>query len=109
MDTSRIPSQATRIDLFDFSSPQMRAFHMSWFAFFIAFVGWFGVAPLMVAVREDLDLTKAQVGNAVIASVAVTVIARPVVGWVADRVGPRRAYTGLLLGGSLPVMAIGLA
>ncbi|MYD65359.1 MAG: MFS transporter [Chloroflexi bacterium] len=87
----------------------MRAFHMSWFAFFLAFFGWFGIAPLMVIVRDDLDLTKTQIGNTIIASVAVTIVARLVIGWLSDRVGPRRAYTWLLIAGSLPVMGIGLA
>ncbi|MYE31274.1 MAG: MFS transporter [Chloroflexi bacterium] len=87
----------------------MRAFHMSWFAFFLAFFGWFGIAPLMVIVREDLDLTKTQIGNTIIASVAVTIVARLVIGWLSDRIGPRRAYTWLLIVGSIPVMGIGLA
>jgi NNP family nitrate/nitrite transporter-like MFS transporter len=109
LDTERIGNRATRIDLFSWSSIQMRTFHVTWFAFFLAFFGWFGIAPLMVVVREDLDLTKAQVGNTVIASVAVTIVARLLVGWLSDRIGPRRAYTWLLLLGSLPVMGIGLA
>ena len=109
MDSTRIQHQATRIDLFSFQSAQMRAFHTTWFAFFLAFFGWFGIAPLMAVVREDLDLSKAQVGNTVIASVAITVVARLVIGRLADRVGPRRAYTWLLIFGSLPVMGIGLA
>ncbi|MDE2696691.1 MAG: MFS transporter [Chloroflexota bacterium] len=87
----------------------MRAFHMSWFAFFLAFFGWFGIAPLMVIVRDDLDLTKTQIGNTIIASVAVTIVARLVIGWLSDRIGPRRAYTWLLIVGSIPVMGIGLA
>ena len=82
---------------------------MSWWAFFLCFIGWFGIAPLMAVVREDLHLTKAQIGNTVIASVAITVIARLFTGWVLDRVGPRRTYTALLIFGALPVMGIGLA
>ena len=82
---------------------------MTWFAFFVAFFGWFGVAPLMAVVREDLELTTAQVSNTVIASVAITVLARLVIGRVVDRYGPRRTYAALLLLGSLPVMGIGLA
>ena len=101
--------KATRINLFDFRSPQMRAFHMSWFAFFLCFFAWFGIAPLMKVVREELALTPAQVGNTIIASVAVTVLARLAIGWLCDRIGPRLAYTGLLLLGSIPVMCIGLA
>ncbi|HXE54102.1 MAG TPA: MFS transporter, partial [Tepidisphaeraceae bacterium] len=49
------------------------------------------------------------VGNLVIASVAATVVARLVVGWLCDRIGPRLAYSGLLVIGSVPVMCVGLA
>lgn len=102
-------NKATRIELFNFSKPQMRAFHVTWFAFFLCFIGWFGIAPLMAVVREDLGLTKAQVGNTIIASVAITILARLVFGWLCDRIGPRLSYTILLLFGSLPLMGIGLA
>ena len=43
----------------------MRTFHTTWFAFFLAFFGWFGIAPLMAIVREDLMLTKAEIGNTI--------------------------------------------
>ncbi len=101
--------QAVRIQLSDFKTPQMRAFHLSWFAFFLCFFGWFGIAPLMAVVREELNLTKEQIGNTIIASVAITVIARLGIGWLSDRIGPRRAYSALLVLGSFPVMGIGLA
>lgn len=106
MDSRR---KATRIDLFSFSTPQMRAFHMSWFSFLVCFLAWFGIAPMMKVIRAELKLTPAQVGNLVIASVAATVIARLVVGWLCDRIGPRLAYSGLLVIGSVPVMCVGLA
>lgn len=101
--------KATRIRLLDFRSAPMRAFHLSWVAFFLSFVAWLGIAPLMAVVRDDLKLTKAQVGNTVIASVAITIFARFLTGWLCDRFGPRRTYTALLLLGALPVMGIGLA
>jgi MFS transporter, NNP family, nitrate/nitrite transporter len=101
--------KATRVRLADFSSAPMRAFHMSWFAFFICFFGWFGLAPLMPVIRSEFHLTKAQIGNLTIASVAITVIVRALIGFVCDRVGPRRAYTWLLIAGSLPVMFVGFA
>ncbi len=104
-----IKNKATRIDLFSLRTPQMRAFHMSWFAFFLCFFAWFGIAPLMPVVRKELGLTPAQVGNTIIASVAITILARLVIGWLCDRIGPRKTYTYLLLVGSIPVMAIGLA
>jgi NNP family nitrate/nitrite transporter-like MFS transporter len=104
-----IMGKAARIRLADFSSPPMRAFHMTWFAFFLAFFGWFGIAPLMAVVREDLGLTRTQIADTIIASVAITVLVRLVMGRLCDRIGPRRAYSGLLILGSLPVMGIGLA
>jgi NNP family nitrate/nitrite transporter-like MFS transporter len=102
-------NKATRIKLLSLARPHMRTFHMTWFAFFLAFFGWFGIAPLMALVREDLNLTQTQIGNTIIASVAITIVARLVIGWLCDRIGPRLAYTGLLVLGSIPVMAIGLA
>lgn len=104
-----LKNKATSIRLASFSTAPMRAFHMSWFAFFICFFGWFGLAPLMPVIREELHLTKAQIGNLTIASVAITVIVRALIGFLCDRIGPRRAYTWLLILGSLPVMAVGLS
>jgi NNP family nitrate/nitrite transporter-like MFS transporter len=102
-------AKAVSIRLFEFRSPAMRAFHMTWLAFFLCFFGWFGIAPLMAMVRDEFHLTKTQIGNTVIASVAVTVIARLLIGWLCDRIGPRRCYAALLGLGALPVMGIGLA
>ena len=102
-------NKATRIRLTDFKTPQMRAFHITWFAFFLCFFGWFGIAPLMAVVREELLLTKAQVGNTIIASVAITVLVRLLIGPLCDRYGARLVYSALLILGSLPVMGIGLA
>ncbi|MAY71866.1 MAG: MFS transporter [Halomonas sp.] len=102
-------NKANRIRLFSFSTPQMRAFHFSWFAFHLCFFGWFGIAPLMAVVRDDLGLTKTQIGNTIIASVAITVIVRLAIGVLCDRIGPRLAYTWLLCLGAIPVMSIGFA
>ncbi|WFM71331.1 MFS transporter [Halomonas sp. CKK8] len=104
-----IRNKANRIRLFTLKTPQMRAFHFSWFAFHLCFFGWFGIAPLMAVVRDDLGLTKTQIGNTIIASVAITVVVRLLIGVLCDRIGPRKAYTWLLCLGSLPVMAIGFA
>jgi NNP family nitrate/nitrite transporter-like MFS transporter len=104
-----IQGKATKIRLFSLRTPQMRAFHMSWFAFFLCFFAWFGIAPLMKVVRAEMGLTKEQIGWCIIGSVAVTVLARLFIGWLCDRIGPRLAYTWLLLLGSLPVMGVGLA
>ena len=97
------------LNLFSLSTRQIRAFHMSWFAYFLAFFGWFGIAPLMPIIRDDLQLTTSQLGNTVIASVAISIIARPAAGWLCDRYGPRLTYTGLLCLGAIPLIGVGLS
>lgn len=102
-------AKATKINLLDFKSVQMRTFHITWLTFFLCFFGWFGIAPLMPVIREDLNLTKSQIGNIIIASVAITIFARLLFGWLCDKIGPRISYTILLLVGSIPVMLIGFS
>ena len=105
-------SKATKIDLFSFKTPQMRAFHVTWFAFFLCFFGWFGIVPMMKGdngVIATLGLSPAQVGNSVIAAVSLTIIARLIIGPMCTRFGSRKVYTFLLVLGSLPVMGVGLA
>ena len=40
--------KATRIDLFSFSTPQMRAFHITWMAFFVCFFAWFAAVSVLL-------------------------------------------------------------
>lgn len=98
--------RATRIQLLNFSSIPMRAFHLSWMAFFVCFFAWFAVAPLMPIIRNDLGLTKDQIANINIAAVMVTILVRLIVGPLCDKFGARLTYTWLLVIGSLPVMGI---
>jgi len=102
-------AKAERIRLFDFSTPPMRAFHMSWMAFFLCFFAWFGIAPLMPIIRTELALSKDQIGWCIIGSVALTTFGRLFVGWLCDKWGPRLTYSVLLIFCSIPVMGIGLA
>ena len=74
--------KATSIRLLDFQTPPMRAFHMTWFAFFLCFFAWFGIAPLMSVVRDELHLTRDQIGWCIIGSVAITIFARLFIGWL---------------------------
>ncbi|HEY4287912.1 MAG TPA: MFS transporter [Puia sp.] len=98
-----------RIRLFSLDTLQMRTFHITWLMFFVCFFGWFGLAPLMPAIRADLGLSKAQVGNTIIASVSSTIIARLLIGKLCDRLGPRKTAVRLLLVGSIPVLLAGMA
>jgi MFS transporter, NNP family, nitrate/nitrite transporter len=101
--------RATRLQLLDFTTIPMRAFHLTWMAFFVCFFAWFAVAPLMPAIRADLGLTPAQIANINIAAVCVTILVRVVIGPLCDRYGPRLTYTWLLALGALPVIAIAFA
>ena len=98
-----------KIRIFSLGSIQMRSFHVTWLMFFVCFFGWFGLAPLMPTIRADLHLTKAQVGNTIIASVSSTIIARLIIGRLCDTWGPRKTAIRLLLIGSLPVFLVGLS
>ena len=99
----------SRLNIFSLKGVQMKTFHITWLTFFFCFFAWFGIAPLMPLVSESLHLTKAQKGNAAIAAVSATIIARLIVGRLTDKYGPRKVYTWLLVICSLPVMFIGLA
>lgn len=96
--------KATRIDLLSLKTVQMRTFHLTWLAFFLCFFGWFAHAPLMSAtIGPDLGLSKAQKITAFMASVGVTIFARLIIGYLCDRIGPRKAYVGLLCFGAAAV------
>ena len=101
--------KATRIDLFSFTTPQMRAFHITWLAFFVCFFAWFAAAPLMPLIKDEFGLSKDQIANINIASVAVTILVRLIIGPLCDKYGPRRTYTWLLAVGSIPVFGLAFA
>lgn len=107
--TQTTSGKLSRLRIFSFSGVQMRTFHVTWLTFFVCFFGWFGIAPLMPIIREDLGLTKPQIGNAIIAAVSMTIFARLLIGRLCDTIGPRLTYTGLLVLGAIPVMGVGLS
>jgi NNP family nitrate/nitrite transporter-like MFS transporter len=99
----------TKLNVLSGKGIQMKTFHITWLTFFVCFFGWFGLAPLMPTIKEDLHLDKGQIGNIIIASVSATIIARLLIGRLCDTWGPRKTYTLLLLIGAIPVMCVGLA
>ena len=101
--------KATRIELLSLRTPQMRAFHLTWMAFFVCFFAWFACAPLMPVLKGEFGLTPDQIANINIAAVAVTILVRLAIGPLCDRFGPRRAYTGLLALGAIPVLGVAMA
>lgn len=109
MQQASLQQPLTKLKIFSLSGVQMKTFHVTWLTFFVCFFGWFGLAPLMPTIKENLNLDKSQIGNIVIASVSGTIIARLLIGKLCDTWGPRKTYTALLLIGSIPVMCVGLA
>jgi MFS transporter, NNP family, nitrate/nitrite transporter len=97
----------SKLNIFSLKGVQMKTFHITWFTFFCCFFAWFGMAPLMKIAKEQLHLTKDQIGNIQIASVSATIIARLIIGRLVDKYGPRIVYTWLLVLCAIPVLLIG--
>ncbi|WP_460559986.1 MFS transporter [Ferruginibacter profundus] len=96
-----------KLNIFSLKGVQMKTFHVTWLTFFFCFFAWFGMAPLMKIAKEQLHLTKDQIGNIQIASVSATIIARLLIGRLVDKYGPRIVYTWLLVLCAIPVLFIG--
>ncbi|HEY2735821.1 MAG TPA: MFS transporter, partial [Polyangiales bacterium] len=105
----RSATKATRIQLFSLSTPPMRAFHLSWLAFFVCFFAWFAVAPLMPVIKKEFGLTVDQIANVSIAAVGITILVRIAIGPLCDKYGPRLVHSLLLGFGAIPVLGIALA
>lgn len=109
--------KATTIKIYSFKRPHMRAFHFAWLSFFLAFFGWFALAPLQKRIAFDIEPSKGWFGgkdsnlfrNQNVISVAGTILMRFTIGPVCDRFGPRLSQSLLLGIFSLPVFLVGTA
>ncbi len=92
------------LNILDLKQANIRILHYTWFAFFMTFVVWLGLGPIMPFIKEALDLTDQQAKVLLILNVAMTIPARIVVGMLVDKLGPRIMYTGILVsGGSISI------
>lgn len=81
--------KACRLHLCSFARPHMRAFHTNWVAFFCTFLSTLAPAALLPVLRDSLDLTEVDIGNAGIASVCGAIGSRLLLGTFTDVFGPR--------------------
>jgi len=99
--------KADEIKLCSFARPHMRAFHCSWWNFFIAFFIWFAAAPLLPEIRKTLGLTKFEIWSSSICSVAGTILLRFALGPLCDKFGSRILFTVILCFASIPTALTG--
>ncbi len=87
--------------LFNFKAQNIRVLHYTWFAFFMTFVVWLGLGPMMPFIKESMQLTDQQAKVLLILNVAMTIPSRIVVGMLVDKLGPRALFSAVLIVGGL--------
>eukprot|EP00897_Mesotaenium_endlicherianum_P005838 jgi/Mesen1/5282/ME000263S04388 len=90
--------KAKRIKLFSLKQPHMQSFHLAWLHAFTSFCSSFAAPPLNYVIRENLDLTKTDLGNSGIAAISGAIVARVAMGPVVDLLGPRYTASFVLMG-----------
>ncbi len=93
-----------KLTLFSFKG-KYRILHLTWFAFFMTFVVWLSLGPMMPFIREALSLTEQQAKVLLILNVAMTIPARIVVGMLVDKFGPKIMFSSILILGGLVSIA----
>ena len=93
-----------KFNLFSFSG-KYRILHLTWFAFFMTFVIWLSIGPMMPFIQEALLLTDQQAKILLILNVGLTIPARIVVGMLVDKFGPKIMFSSILILGGLVSIA----
>jgi len=100
--------KATEIILCSARRPHMRAFHASWFGFFIGFIMWFAITPLLGEVKESLQITNSEIWTSSLAGTSVTVLARIIMGPLCDVFGARLCMAAIVMVSAIPCGLTGL-
>ncbi|POR31966.1 Nitrate transporter [Tolypocladium paradoxum] len=81
-----------------------RVFFFSWMGFMLGFWAWYTFPPLLtVTIKQDLNLSAAQIANSNIVSLSATLFLRFIAGPLCDQFGSRKVYAWLMLLGCLPI------
>ncbi len=88
---------------------KMKILHLTWIAFFITFVVWFNMAPMLKAIKDSLGLSTPEIKMLLTLNVALAIPARVIVGMLTDKYGPRLVYSGLLAVFSIPCFMFAFA
>lgn len=100
--------KATDIPLYSFVRPHMRAFHMAWMAFFVAFFTWFAMTPLLGEIATTLDLNHDEIWTSSILAVAGSALTRILIGPLNDQYGARSTMAAALVLSAIPTAVVGL-
>ncbi|KAG2216135.1 hypothetical protein INT45_005647 [Circinella minor] len=100
--------KATNFKLHSLQFPHMRALHLAWLSFMVAFMSWYAIPPIVYHIAEDLGISTVEIYDSNMAAVSITIIARLVVGPLCERFGPRRVMALILICGSIPCGMTGL-
>lgn len=98
----------SKFNLLSFTG-KMKILHMTWFAFFLTFVMWFNLAPMLQAIADTFGLSKAQIKSLLVLNVSMAIPARIIVGMLTDRYGPRKVYSSILFLAAIPCFAFAFA
>jgi NNP family nitrate/nitrite transporter-like MFS transporter len=101
-------SKSRTLPFFNLADKYAVNFHLSWMAFFIAFFSWFGFAPLLETIQEDLHLSRADILNSNVLGLTSTLFVRLISGTLCDKFGPRKVMVLLLLLGAIPTAFVPL-
>ncbi|GKY92980.1 hypothetical protein MPSEU_000266600 [Mayamaea pseudoterrestris] len=100
--------RASEIPLFSTARPHMRAFHLAWVSFGVAFFAWFSIVPLLSEIQYSLSLSRKEIWTSSILAIVASAITRVAVGPLIDKYGSRWIMSATLVMKAIPLGLSGL-